>query len=82
MAASFPTTYLKSGLSDATVCRITFATSDGCIVFCTTCFNAEIGTYIWSAGDLGGYGYIVGSAVSGNTIVVGTSEGYLNIYSI
>ena len=39
IAASFPTTYLKSGLSAITTCRITFATSDGCSVFCCICLN-------------------------------------------
>jgi hypothetical protein len=39
MAASFPTVYLKSGLSEVPACRITFATSDGCIAFCDHCLK-------------------------------------------
>jgi len=35
---SFPTTYLKSGVSEVTASRIAFATSDGC--------------YIWLYGEL------------------------------
>src|ERR671920_1305906 len=41
MAASFPITYLKLGLSDVTACRITLATSEDGIVFCTICFNTS-----------------------------------------
>jgi hypothetical protein len=37
IAASFPTTHLKSGLSELIACKITFATSDGCIRFWDAC---------------------------------------------
>src|SRR5919198_3438376 len=40
MAASFPTTYLKSGLSDMTASTITLATSDGGVVFSIIFLNA------------------------------------------
>lgn len=33
--------YLKPGLSDRTAYRITYATSDGCIVFCAICLNVS-----------------------------------------
>jgi hypothetical protein len=39
VAASIPTTYLKSGLSEVTASRITFATSDGCVKFCAHCLK-------------------------------------------
>src|SRR4249919_3314969 len=39
MTASFPTTYLKSGLSEVTACRMTFATSDGWLKFCPHCLK-------------------------------------------
>ena len=55
MIASFPTTYLKSGLSAVTACRIGFATSDGCIRFCDHCLKySEILLCIDLYGELRG----------------------------
>src|SRR6478735_5641060 len=55
VTASFPTTYLKSGLSEVTALRITFATSDGCVKFCAHCLkNSNILVCIDLYGELEG----------------------------
>jgi hypothetical protein len=50
--ASFPTGYRNSGLSEVMASRIAFATSDGCIAFCTVRFNdSDILIFIWLHGE-------------------------------